>query len=111
MNNLISNLDLNQKVTLKVKYLSYSDDCLEAFKTKGTLRECLAEVADSDNFYINGDEILDDDEPLSLEEILEKLDDADGAAFIINLSIRVGNAKYQTLIENDINDLADYDEW
>ena len=111
MNNLISNLDLNQKVTLKIKYLSYPDDCLEAFKTKGTLRECLAEVADSDNFYINGDEILDEEEPLSLEEILEKLDDSDGAAFIIDLSVRVGNAKYQTLIENDINDLADYEEW
>lgn len=110
MNNLISNLNLNQKVTLKVKYRSYPDDCLEAFKTQGTLRECLAEVADSDNFYITGDEILDDEEPLSLEEILEKLDDSDGAAFIIDLSIRVGNGKYQTLIEND-DDLSDYDEW
>lgn len=109
MANLISNLDLNQKVTLKVKYRSYPDDILDAFKTKGTLRECLAEVADSDNFYITGDEILDDEEPLSLEEILEKLDDSDGAAFIIDLSVRVGNAKYQTLIEND-DDLSDYDE-
>ena len=110
MINLISNLNLNQKVTLKVKYRSYPDDCLEAFKTQGTLRECLAEVADSDNFYITGDEILDDEEPLSLEEILEKLDDSDGAAFIIDLSIRVGNGKCQTLIEND-DDLSDYDEW
>ena len=110
MINLISNLNLNQKVTLKVKYRSYPDDCLEAFKTQGTLRECLAEVADSDNFYITGDEILVDEEPLSLEEILEKLDDSDGAAFIIDLSIRVGNGKCQTLIEND-DDLSDYDEW
>ena len=110
MVNLISNLDLEQEVTLKVKYRSYPDDSLEAFKTQGTLRECLAEVADSDNFYITGDEILDDEEPLSLEEILEKLDDSDGAALIVDLSVRVGNAKYQTLIEND-DDLSDYDEW
>lgn len=110
MVNLIPNLNLNQKVSLKVKYLSYPDNSLEAFKTQGTLRECLAEVADSDNFYINGDEILNDDEPLSLNEILEKLDDSDGAAFIIDLSIRVGNGKFQTLIEND-DDLSDYDEW
>lgn len=110
MVNLISNLNLNQKVTLKVKYRSYPDDCLEAFKTQGTLRECLAEVADADNFYITGDEVLDDEEPLSLEEILEKLDDCDGAALIIDLSVRVGNGKCQTLIEND-DDLSDYDEW
>ena len=110
MINLISNLNLNQKVTLKVKYRSYPDDCLEAFKTQGTLRECLAEVADSDNFYITGDEILDEVDSLSLEEILEKLDDCDGAAFTIDLSIRVGNGKCQTLIEND-DDFSDYDEW
>ena len=110
MINLISNLNLNQKVTLKVKYRSYPDDILDAFKTQGTLRECLAEVADADNFYITGDEVLDDDESLSLEEILEKLDDSDGAAFIIDLSVKVENGKYQTLIEND-DDLSDYDEW
>lgn len=110
MINLISNLDLNQKVTLKAKYRSYPDDYLETFKTQGTLKECLAEFVDSDNFYIEGYEILDDEEPLSLEEILEKLDDSDGAAFIIDLSVRVGKAKYQTLIEND-DDVDDYDEW
>lgn len=110
MANLISNLDLNQKVTLKVKYRSYPDDILDAFKTEGTLRECLAEVADADNFYITSDEILDDDEPLSLQEILERLDDPDGAALIVDLSVRVGNAKYQTLIEND-DYLSHYDEW
>ena len=110
MVNLISNLDLDQEVTLKVKYRSCPDDILDAFKTQGTLRECLAEVADADNFYITGDEVLDDDEPLSLEEILEKLDDSDGAALIVDLSVRVGNAKYQTLIEND-DYLSHYDEW
>lgn len=110
MINLISNLNLDQEVTLKVKYRDYPGNSLEAFKTQGTLRECLAEVADSGNFYIGGYEILDEVDSLSLEEILEKLDDSDGAAFIIDLSIRVGNGECQTLIKND-DDLSDYDEW
>lgn len=116
----MTNLSLDQKVTLKVEYEGYSyygmGGGINRFTTKGTLRECLAQVAESDSFYISGKEIReghleDEEEELTLTDILNKLDDSDGAAYIIYLKVRVGNGKYETLIENYYDEEEeDYDD-
>lgn len=106
----MENLTLDTKVQLKVRLSTYPTGMMESFKTKGTLRECLAEVADFDSFYIQGDEIRrgvdDDGEILTLDSILDRLDNCDGAAYIFELEVRVGNGKYECLIAN-----SDFDDF